>query len=124
MIWINFLWPMVTGACLTLALINLRLGFAGPMRAAHLFFSLNAFAVAFISVLELAQLQAANPAQYAVLLFWGDLTTWILLASLTGFIWVFFGTGNRWLALAGVGLHAVALSSYVVRGKSPATTCR
>jgi PAS domain S-box-containing protein len=118
--WINFLWPMVTGTCLTLALINLRLGFAGPMRAAHLFFSLNAFAVAFISGVELALMHAASPTQYGVVLFWGDLATWIILASLTGFIWVFFGTGSRWLALAGVGLHAVALLSYIVRGTSPA----
>jgi two-component system, LuxR family, sensor kinase FixL len=120
MTWINFLWPMVTGACLTLALINLRLGIAGPMRAAHLFFSLNAIAVAIISAIELSLLQAGNPAQYGVLLFWGDLATWLLLASLTGFIWVFFGTGNRWLALTGVGLHAVALSSYIIQGTSPA----
>jgi two-component system sensor kinase FixL len=118
--WINFLWPMVAGACLTLALINLRLAFAGPMPAAPLFFSLNAFAVAFISGLELAQMHAASAAQYGVILFWGDLATWILLASLTGFIWVFFGTGNRWLALAGVSLHAVALLSYIVLGTSPA----
>jgi two-component system, LuxR family, sensor kinase FixL len=120
MTWINFLWPMVTGACLTLALINLRLGIAGPMRAAHLFFSLNAIAVAIISGIELSLLQAGDPAQFGVLLFWGDLATWLLLASLTGFIWVFFGTGNRWLALTGVGLHAVALSSYIIQGTSPA----
>jgi two-component system, LuxR family, sensor kinase FixL len=118
--WINFLWPMVTGTCLTLALINLRLGLGGPMRAAHLLFSLNAFAVAFISGIELALLHAASPAQYGLALFWGDLATWLLLASLTAFIWVFFGTGKRWLALTGVGLYGVAVSSYILQGTSPA----
>jgi predicted NBD/HSP70 family sugar kinase len=45
MTWINFLWPMVTGACLTLALINLRLGIAGPMRAALEFQISNQYTV-------------------------------------------------------------------------------
>jgi two-component system, LuxR family, sensor kinase FixL len=120
MTWIDFLWPMVTGACLTLALINLRLGFAGPRRAAHLCFALSAFAVAFISGVELALMHADSPARYAAVLFWGDISTGAILASLTAFIWVFFGTGNMWLALAGPGLHAVGLLSYPVRGVSPA----
>jgi hypothetical protein len=82
MTWIDFLWPMVTGACLTLALINLRLGIAGLMRAAHLFFSLNAIAVVIICGIGLAQLQTENPAQYAVLIFWVAPATWLLLASM------------------------------------------
>jgi two-component system sensor kinase FixL len=118
MSWIDLLWPMVTGACLTLALINLRLGLAGAPRAAHLLFCLNAIAVAFISAIELAQMHAASPAVYARLLLFGDLGTWALLASLTGFIWVFFGTGNKWLALAGPSLHALALVAYLGRGSS------
>jgi two-component system sensor kinase FixL len=120
MIWINLLWPMVTGACLALALINLRLGFAGPQRAAHLCFSLSAFSVAFISGVELALMHADNPARYAAVLVWGDLATGAILASLTAFIWVFFGTGNKWLALAGPGLFAVGLLSYLVQGTGPA----
>jgi len=86
---------MVTGACLTLALINLRLGLAGVQRAAHLCFSLSAFSVAFISGVELALMHADNPARYAAVLVWGDLATGAILASLTAFIWVFFGTGNK-----------------------------
>jgi hypothetical protein len=32
MSWIDLLWPMVTGACLTLGMINLRIGFAEKPR--------------------------------------------------------------------------------------------
>jgi two-component system sensor kinase FixL len=118
MSWIDLLWPMVTGACLTLALINLRLGLAGAPRAPHLLFALNAASVAAISWVELALMHAASPEHYAKLFFLGDLGTGALLASLTGFIWVFFGTGKLWLAVAGPGLHAVGLLSYL----GPAST--
>lgn len=103
--WIDVLWPMVTGTCLTLALINLRRGFAGPMRAAHLFFSLNAFAVAFISGVD------------GLVLFWGDLETWIVPASLTGFFGSFSAPeagGLLWPALAFMPWRS-RLASFEVR---------
>ena len=81
MSWIDFLWPMVTGACLTLGLINLRIGFAEKPRAARLLFSLSAFAVAFLSAMELALMRADSPARYESLLPWGDVGTWVALSS-------------------------------------------
>lgn len=113
MTWIDFLWPVVTGACLTLALINLRIAFVERPRAARLLFSLSAFWVAFLSVMELAGMRADSAARYEAVLGWGDLATWAAMSSLTAFIWVFFGTGTRWLALAGSASYGLGLLFYL-----------
>ena len=52
MTWITILWPMVTGACLTMALIHLRTGLRQRPGTAHLLFSLNAFVVVVFPVLN------------------------------------------------------------------------
>ena len=106
--WITIAWPMVAAACITLGLINLSIGVAQPPRAARLLFSLNAFSVACIAGVELALMRADSPAHFAAILPWGSVVSWVIIASLAAFIWVFFDSGNKWLALAGPGLFAVA----------------
>ena len=56
--WLTIAWPMVAAACLTLGLIELRIGLTQPPRAARLLFALSAFAVAGIAGLELALARA------------------------------------------------------------------
>jgi len=111
MTWITMLWPMVTGACVTMSLINLEIGLRQKPRAAHLLFSLNAFAVAVFSCLELAVMRADSPAEYLALLRWADFAVAALLVSLTAFVWVFFGTGRKWLAFLAVGLMCFAMTA-------------
>lgn len=111
MTWITILWPMVAGACLTMALIHLRIGIRRRPGAAHLLFSQNAVAVAFFSYFELAVMRADSPTQYLALLRWSDFAEVALIVSLTAFVWVFFGTGRKWLAVLAPGLSCVALSA-------------
>jgi two-component system, LuxR family, sensor kinase FixL len=111
MTWITMLWPMVAGACLTMALIHLRIGIRRRPGAAHLLFSLNAVAVAIFSYFELAVMHADSPAQYLALLRLSDFAEVALIVSLTAFVWVFFGTGRKWLAVLAPGLSCVALSA-------------
>jgi PAS domain S-box-containing protein len=101
MTWITILWPMVTGACVTMALIHLRTGLRQKPGAAHLLFSLNAFVVAVFSCLELASTRAGSPAQILELQRWLDFVGAALFISLTAFVWVFLGTGRKWLAFLG-----------------------
>jgi two-component system, LuxR family, sensor kinase FixL len=118
MTWISIAWPMVAAACLTLGLINLGLGIAQPPRAARLLFSLSALAVAVFSGLELALMRVDTVADCWPLLHWMNVAVGVLVASLAAFIWVLFGTGNKWLALAGPGLYAVALAVDFLPGSS------
>ena len=108
--WITIAWPMVAAACLTLGLIELRIGLTQPPRAARLLFALSAFAVAGISGLELALSRADNLADWWPLMRWLESAVGALVVSLTAFIWVYFGTGNKWLAFAVPGLYAVGLT--------------
>jgi len=47
--WITVAWPMLAAACLTLGLIELRIGVGPRPRAPRLLFALSAFAVAAIA---------------------------------------------------------------------------
>lgn len=109
MTWITILWPMVTGACLTMALIHLRTGLRQRPGAAHLLFSLNAFVVAVFSCLELASTRAGSPAQFLELQRWMDFVGAALFISLTAFVWVFLGTGRKWLAFLGPVVMCIPL---------------
>jgi len=93
--WITVTWPMVAAACLTLGLIELRIGLAQPPRAARLLFALSAFTVACVSGLELALMQADVLADWWRVTRWLDTAVGVMLLSLTAFIWVYFGTGRK-----------------------------
>lgn len=106
--WVTLAWPMVAAACLTLALIHLRIALAEGRRAPHLFFSLAAVAVAVISGFELTLLCTHDLARYQTVLRWAVIPIGIMVTSVAGFVWTFFGTGRTWLLLTGVGLNLLA----------------
>ena len=102
--WITFLWPMVAAACITMGLIHLRIGPRREQGGAHLLFALTANLFAAFACLELSILMASSPAQFLELQRWVDFVGSAGVVSVVGFVWVFFGTGRRWLALLGCGL--------------------
>jgi len=114
--WIAIAWPMVAGACLTLGLIELRIALAQSPRAARLLFSLSAFAMAAFSGLELALMRVDTVADAGALLRTMDAALGAIIVALTAFIWVYFGTGNKWLALAAPSLYAIGASVDLVPG--------
>jgi PAS domain S-box-containing protein len=106
--WMTFLWPMMIGACVTLGLISLRIAFGDGPRLPYLFFALSAFAIAIISGFEIALLRTTELGQYEMTLRWAVVPIFLMVASVTGFVWSFFGTGRAWLALLGVALNGAA----------------
>ncbi len=102
-------WPLAIGACVTMGLIQLRVGLRRTPGVAHLLFALNAFVVSVYSCFELALTRADSPAQYLAWLRWLDITAGLQVVTTAAFVWVFFGTGRKWLALLGPGLSCVAL---------------
>ncbi len=105
--WITVSWPMVGAASLTLGLVELRLGLAQPPGAARLLLSLSALAMAALSGLELALMRMQTVVGAATVLRWMDLALGTVIVALTGFIWVYFGTGRKWFALAVPILYAL-----------------
>lgn len=106
--WMTVAWPMVTAACITLALINLRIALGDVRRAPHVFFSCSSLMVAAISGFELALLREDDPLRYDTILRWAVLPIALMVVSVTGFVWSFFGTGRAWLAVTGAGLSMAA----------------
>jgi signal transduction histidine kinase len=107
--WITIAWPMVAAACLTLGLIELRIGLGQPWRAPRILFALSAFAVAAIAGLELALMRADTLAHWWPVMRALDIAVGVMLVSLTAFVWVYFGTGNKWLARLVPCLYAAGL---------------
>ncbi|HRD88538.1 MAG TPA: ATP-binding protein [Accumulibacter sp.] len=107
--WITIVWPMVASACLTLGLIELRIALTRPLDGARLLFSLSAFAAAAACGLELAMMRADNTLQFQALLNGFDVAAGVVIASLVGFVWLYFRCGNKWLALAGPAIYSVGL---------------
>ena len=101
MTWITFLWPTVIGACITMGLIHLGIGLRRKPGAANLVFALTAFSFAAFSSLELAMMLAHSPARFLDLQPWSDFVGAVGAVSLATFVWVFFATGRKWLALLG-----------------------
>jgi PAS domain S-box-containing protein len=95
---------MVTAACITMGLIHLRIGLRRKPGEAHLLFALTAFVFAAFSVIELAMMRARSSVQFLELQRWADLVGAAGAVSLAAFVWVFFATGRKWLALLGSSL--------------------
>lgn len=92
-------WPMVAGACLTLGLLELCIGLAQRAAKARLLFALSALTVAAISCLELALMQTDTLSAWRPLMRWLDIVVGVMILTLTAFVWVFFGSGRKWLAV-------------------------
>lgn len=112
---------MVSAACLTLGVLELRIAMSQRQRSARLLFSLSAIAMAAFSGVELALMRADTLADAAALLRAIDVGVGVVLVSLTGFVWVYFGTGNKWLALSVPSLYAVALIPDILPGGTDMT---
>lgn len=114
--WITVTWPMVAGACFMLGLIELQIGLAHPPRAARFLLSLSSVAMAASSALELALMRADTVAGAVVLLQALNGVIGVILIALTAFVWVYFGTGNKTLALTAPALFGLGFSVNLVPG--------
>ena len=109
--WVDFCWPVATGACLTMGLFHLWIGLRGASKRDNLLFSMNAFLVAAYSFTELRLIHAGNPAEYLARLRWLDLTAGALTISLVLFAWGYFGTGRKWLGILGIALISLSVTA-------------
>ena len=100
---------MAIGACLTMGAIQLQVGLRSKPGTAHLLFALNAFVVAVYACFEMALTRADTSGSYLALLRWLDIMSGLQVVTTAAFVWVFFGTGRKWLGLLGPGLTCLAL---------------
>ena len=109
--WIDFCWPVATGACLAMGLIHLWTGLRGAPKRANLLFALNAVLIAAYSVTEIRLIHARDPAEYLARLRWLDLAAGAVGIGLVLFIWVYFRTGRKWLGIVGIASMSLSLTA-------------
>lgn len=102
--WIDFVWPMATGAFLTMALVHLRTGLRKHGERVNVLFAVAAIFAAIYSWFELRIIQAGSPAEYLAQLRYLDLAAGGMVVSLAAFVWGYFGTGRKWLGLIAIGV--------------------
>jgi signal transduction histidine kinase len=97
---------MMAATCLTLALVYLGIWLQQRSERAHLYFSLFALAIVGFGLVELRLMLAPDIATYANLQPWTHLPLTVAAVAIVGFIWYYFGTGRRWLAISALALRA------------------
>jgi PAS domain S-box-containing protein len=109
MSWINVVWSMNVGACLTLAAFYGAVWCKQRENRAYLLFSCSAVAAAAISVFELRMMNAGTVEQYQLLVRWIHVPTWVLTLSLVAFARLYLHAGRAWLAWSIYGLRTLIL---------------
>ncbi len=96
---VTILWSTAAAACLTIGIINLFIWFRLKQSKANLLFSLAALGASAVAYTELIGLTAQDIPAYAFALKFQTLGVFVMLVSLVWFIYFYFGTGKKWLAL-------------------------
>ncbi|MCW1924733.1 PAS domain S-box protein [Luteolibacter arcticus] len=107
---VSILWPMIAGACVVLAVVQLLLRLHDRNAQANLWLALLALAVAGIAVGELAIMMAGSPEVFAGATRWTHLPVFIAVIAIVRFVSCCFGTARAWFGWAVIGLRAFALA--------------
>jgi PAS domain S-box-containing protein len=96
---LTILWSTAAAACLTIGAINLFIWFRLKHSKANLFFSLAALGASAVAYAELLTLHAQEIPVYVSAIKFQTLGVFVMLVALVWFIYFYFGTGKKWLAL-------------------------
>lgn len=100
MSWITIVWPIIVGACLTLASMHLLVWMKDHRAGASLAFAGMAACVACIAAFELALTCAQTPQQFGALRSWSLVPVFVGFVCILVFVRLHFQTGRLWLAHA------------------------
>jgi PAS domain S-box-containing protein len=96
---LTILWSTAAAACLTIGAINLFIWFRLKHSKANLFFSLAALGACAVAYAELSALHAQDIPVYVSAIKFQTLGVFVMLVALVWFVYFYFGTGKKWLAL-------------------------
>jgi PAS domain S-box-containing protein len=109
MSWIDFAWPMMGAASLTLALIHLVVWARDRSQTDHLMFAVICLSVSAVSVFELELMRAQTADHYAALMRWLHVPTVLIFIGMVGFVRLHFRVGNLWLGMAAIAARCTTL---------------
>jgi PAS domain S-box-containing protein len=102
-------WFMCASASLMLAFMHLLLWFRERRRAVYLLSCMMAASASASAFLEHALLRTESLENYRRLIRWENLAISLILVPMVWFVYAYFGTGRRWLALTITALWAASL---------------
>jgi PAS domain S-box-containing protein len=108
MSWVTFIWAVVFGASVTMALPHLLIS-AKRKAWENLLFAIAALSVAGIAFGELAVMHSRTTEEIGRAMQWAHVPIFFLVLAIVGFVRSYFGTGRLWLGVAAVGLRLVTL---------------
>lgn len=107
--WVDTVWPMISAASLTMAVIYGLAWLRTPARVAHLLIGVAAASVAAVGLLELAAMNAESPEVYARMVRWAHVPVAIVVACVVGFVFTAYGVGSAVLAVAAIATRIACL---------------
>ena len=93
-------WSMCASLCLMLGLVHLFFWYKSRQVTAYLLSALMAFSAAVNTMLELALMLTESLDVYGELIRWANLSIFMILVPMVWFVYQYFNTGRRWLAIA------------------------
>ena len=116
MSWITVVWPIIVGACLTLAAMHLLVWMKDRRAGASFAFAGMAVCVACIAAFELALARAQTPQQFGSLRSWSLAPVFVGFVCILVFVRLHLQAGRLWLAHA---TWLVRLAGLVFNSVSP-----
>jgi signal transduction histidine kinase len=105
----------IASACVTLALIHLRIWWNDRSAWANVAFALIATGVALFGLAELAMARADTPERYGAVLRWAHVPIFMMVVGVAWFVGTSFHAGRRVLAYAACGVNLLTLIVNFVR---------
>jgi two-component system, LuxR family, sensor kinase FixL len=96
--WVTFIWALVIGASVVMALPHLFVGLKDRTWK-NLLFAISAFGVAGVALGELAIMHAGTPQQIGQRIQWTHFPLFFMTLGIVGFVRAYFGTGRLWLLI-------------------------
>lgn len=118
MSWVTIIWSTVASACLTLAAVNLLVWCKKRTAWANLLFSSTAVATAAMAFCELRMMLAGTPGHFGAALSWLQVSAFVLIVSLVGFVLFHMRAGRPWLAWTTCTLRAFSLLLNFLTGQN------
>jgi two-component system, LuxR family, sensor kinase FixL len=118
MSWITVIFSMTASAYLTTASIYAFIWWRQRDAWAQLLFSLAALAAAAFVWCDLAEMHAESPAQFGSAIRWAQLSLWVIVLALAGFVRLYLRAGRIWLLWSVCVLRTLSLCLNFLTGEN------
>jgi two-component system, LuxR family, sensor kinase FixL len=119
MYWATIVWSMIASACLTVAVIYFLVWYKNRVQKAALFFSTATVSTAGLAFCEIWMMHADTVAAQTAAIRLFQVPMFVLLVSITWFVWTYLGAGRPWLAWTIVVLRGLYVLPNLLLGQNP-----